>query len=403
MRLAWYRQSHQGAEQAIHYGAFMGFYDRISSRLSNLVQHIVLRRPSVTSAIRQVQKSYLDAHHCSSYDSLVVFFVPGFDMVSGGIMSIISLATETKKLFAGSKTGIFVCVVPYHPPLSKFTKFENDQVIVNYLDLLSRCGNAKTMLLHVPEIYTHYVAKNSQKLFGRFGGQLCFNILLQNIDVAPSPVFVNRLKLHGAVTITTAHKAYSGEDTKRRYGCPVHHLSVWVSPEKYIYKKFDEKRKLIVVSPDEHELRDVILKKIQAQLPEFQFVVIKNMTYSAYLKIISEARFSLTFGEGLDGYFAEPVFSGAIGSAVYNDRFFDEEYKKLRFVYASWDDLAQNFASDVLRVNLNHDEYMAVHQSQFDILAGNYSYENYQRNIASYYDKYFDSGVKQAISPHAVE
>lgn len=251
------------------------------------------------------------------------------------------------------------------------------------------------MLLHVPEIYTHYVTKNSKKLFGRFGGQLCFNILLQNIDVAPSPVFVNRLKLHGDVTITTAHKAYSGEDTKRRYGCPVHHLSVWISPEKYIYKKFYEKRKLIIVSPDRHELREVILNKIQAELPGFDFVVIENMTYSAYLKVISEARFSLTFGEGLDGYFAEPVFSGGIGSAVYNARFFDEEYKKLRFVYASWDDLAQHFASDVLRVNMNPDEYGEVHQSQFDILASNYSYENYQGNIASYYAMYFDGAVRR--------
>lgn len=368
----------------------MGFYNRISSKFRNLVRHIVLRRPSVTSAIRKVQKSYLGTHDCSSYDSLVVFFVPGFDMVSGGVMSIISLAGETKKLFAGSKTGVFVCVIPYHPPLSKFTKFENDQVIVNYLDLLSRCGIAKKMLLHIPEIYTNYVAKKSQKLFGRFGGQLYFNILLQNIDVAPSPVFVNRLKLYGVVTITTAHKAYSGEDTKQRYECPVHHLSVWVSPEKYIYKKYEEKKELIVVSPDEHELRGDILNKIQTQLPGFEFVVIKNMTYSAYLKIISEARFSMTFGEGLDGYFAEPVFSGGIGIAVYNDRYFDEEYKKLPFVYASWEKLTQNFATDVLRVNMNYDEYRAVHRSQFEILSKNYSYEEYRNNIHSYYESYFN-------------
>jgi hypothetical protein len=375
----------------------MGFYDRVSSRLSNLVQHIVLRRPSVTSAIRRVQKSHLDAEHCSSYDSLIIFFVPGFDMVSGGVMSIISLASETKKLFFGSKTGVFVCVIPYHPPLSKFTKFENDQVIVNYSDLLSRCTNLKAMLLHVPEIYTQYVAKNHHKLFGRFGGQLYLNILLQNIDVAPSPVFVDRLKSYGSVTITTAHKAYSGDDTKRRYGCPVHHLSVWISPEKYKYKEFGGKRPLIVVSPDDHELRDVILNKIQAELPKFEFVVIKNMTYNEYLRIISEARFSLTFGEGLDGYFAEPVFSGGIGSAVYNSQFFDEEYKDLPFVYASWEKLANNFSADILQVSLNPDEYKNAHKSQFEVLASNYSYENYQRNIVSFYFRYFDGAMRRPL------
>ena len=376
----------------------MGFYNRILSRFSNLVQHIVLRRPTVISAIRRVQKSYLDAEHCSSYDSLVIFFVPGFDIVSGGVMSIISLASETKKIFSGSKTGVFVCVIPYHPPLSRFTKFENNQVIVNYSNLLSRCTNLKAMLLHIPEIHTQYVAKNRHKLFGRFGGQLYLNILLQNIDVAPRPIFVDSLKLYGSVTITTAHKAYSGEDTKRRYGCPVHHLSVWISPEKYNYKEFGEKRPLIIVSPDDHELRDVILNKIQAELPQFEFAVIKNMTYSEYLKIISEARFSLTFGEGLDGYFAEPVFSGGIGSAVYNSQFFDEEYKDLPFVYASWEKLAHNFSADILQASLNPDEYKVAHKAQFDILAGNYSYDNYQRNIISYYSRYFD-GAMRRLSP----
>ena len=230
----------------------MGFYNKVSNRLINLVQHIVLRRPSVTSVIRKVQKSYLDAHHCNSYEDLIVFFVPGFDIVSGGAMSIISLAEETKKLFTKSKTGVFVCVIPYHPPLAKFTKFENNAVVVNYFDVLFRCGNAKTILLHIPEIYTHYIARSHKKLLNSFHGQLYFNILLQNIDVAPNPIFVNKLKLAGTVTITTAHKAYSGKDTERRYGCPVHHLSVWISPEKYFYKHFNEKRKLIVVSPDDH-------------------------------------------------------------------------------------------------------------------------------------------------------
>jgi hypothetical protein len=338
-----------------------------------------------------VQKSFLDAHDCNNYNSLIVFFVPGFDRVSGGIMSIISIASETQKLFSKSKTGVFVCPVPYHPPLSKFTKFENNLTLVSYRDLLFRCRNAEKALLHIPEIYTRYIATNLTKLLYKFEGNLYFNIMLQNVYETPDPVFVDKLKLFGPVTITTAHEAYSGEETKLRYGCPVHHLSVWVSPEKYAYKTFNKKRKLIVVSPDKHHLRDVILKKIKSQLPDFEFITIQNMTYSSYLQIISEARFSLTFGEGLDGYFAETVFSGGIGCAVYNDLFFDSNYKKLRFIYKSWNDLENHFAEDVLRVNMNPHDYVSVHNSQFDILESNYCYKNYQANILSYYSKYFNS------------
>ena len=368
----------------------MGFYNRISSRLKNLVRHILLRRRSISFAIEKEQKKYLDTDNCSSYDSLIIFFVPGFDMISGGIMSIISLAGETRKLFAGSRTGVFVCAIPYHPPLSRFTKFENSQTIVDYFDLLSRCRNVKKVLVHIPEIYTHYIVKKYQKLIGRFNFNFNFNILLQNIDVAPSPDLVDRLKSHGVVTITTAHKAYSGKDTERRYGCPIHHFSVWISPEKYMYKKFEEKRELIVVSPDEHELRVNVLNEIQAQLPIFKYSVIKNMSYKEYLETISEAKFSLTFGEGLDGYFAELVFSGGIGIAVYNDRYFDEEYKNLPFIYDSWENLIKNFSTDVLRVNMNSDEYRFAHQLQFAVLSKNYSYEEYKRNIFSYYDLYFN-------------
>jgi hypothetical protein len=381
----------------------MFFYNQILEKLKNIAQHIVLRNPQVTSEIRIAQKNYLDAHQCNSYDSLIVFFVPGFDIVSGGVMSIISLATETKKLFAGSKTGIFVCVIPYHPPLFKFTKFKNDQGIVDYSAVVSRCKNATQILLHVPEIYTRYVARNTKKMTGRFAGARSFNILLQNIDVAPSPVFVNKLKLHGIVTITTAHKAYSGEDTKKRYGCPVHHLSVWISPEKYFYKKPHEKRKLIVVSPDGHKLKDAVFNSIQTQLPGFQFILIKNMTYSAYLEVIAEAMFSLTFGEGLDGYFVEPIFSGGIGSAVYNTRFFDDEYKNLPFVYSSWENLEQHFVADVLRATSNADAYEQAHKAQFEILARNYSYEKYRENIASYYNLYFSDAARAIVSTRSLE
>jgi hypothetical protein len=375
----------------------MDFYTRFWKRLCYLWQNIGLWNPIVYSHIRQEQHRFLDAQGCHDYDSLIVFFIPGFDTVTGGIMSIISIARETQKLFSQSKTGVFVCTIPYHPPLAKFTKFENDQTLVNYRDLLSKFSNAKTMLIHVPEHYTRYIANKVPKLLKIFNGNLSFNIMLQNIKLAPDPVCVDKLKLFGPVTITTAHKAYSGKETERMYVCPVHHLSAWVNQGEYIYKTFTEKRNLIIVSPtyDEHPLRNTILNKIQNQLPEFEFIIIENMAYSYYLQIISEAKFSLTFGEGLDGYFLEPIFSGGIGSAVYNDQFFDLEYKKLRFIYASWEDVGNHFAEDVLKVNMNPDQYNSVHRSQLDVLVSNYSYKNYQANIASYYDEYFIKAASQ--------
>jgi len=371
----------------------VSFYNRIINKTNDIIQKVFLRNPIACSRIRQVQRRFLDSQECNYYDSLIVFFVPGYDRVSGGIMSIISIASETQTLFSKSKTGVFVCPVPCDPPLSRFTKFENNHTLVGYEELLLRCCNAKKMLVHIPEYYVHCMADKYHKLLNKFDGDLYINIMLQNINLDPNPYYVDRLKLLGPVTITTAHKAYSGEKTGQRYGCPVHHLSAWVNSGKYIYKTYDEKRALIVVSPDEHPLRDAILNEIRKQLPEFDFVTIQNMTYRSFLEIISEARFSLTFGEGLDGYFSEPILSGGIGCSVYNDRFFEPEYKYLPFVYASWDDLVDHIAEDIIHINMDSHEYSRVHKAQYHLLSSKYSFEDYRSNISSYYAKFFKYAI----------
>ncbi|HEY6872881.1 MAG TPA: hypothetical protein VI298_09175 [Geobacteraceae bacterium] len=359
-------------------------------KLIDFAKRAFLNNPFRRYSIRNEQRKYLAGCDLDKYDRLVIFFVTGFNAVNGGIMSIISIASETQKLFLNTKTGVFVCPIPGDPPLARFTKFENTQILVSYDDILPYCNKVKSVLLHIPECYVSRIIDRSKMQFGSFRGTLHLNILLQNIDYAPDPEIVNRLKLMGAVTITTAHKAYSGDDTKNRYGCPVHHLSVWVSKEKYIYQDLNKKGKIIVVSPDQHPLRNAILKKIQKQLADFNFIVIRKMKYSQYRSIISEAQFSLTFGEGLDGYFAEPVFSGGIGSAVYNDKFFDEEYRGLPFVYESWEQLSENFACDVLKTIADPKLYAASHMSQFNVLSANYCYDNYKDNIRNFYIHYFN-------------
>src|SRR6185295_13143176 len=280
--------------------------------------------------VRRVQKEFLDRHDLEKYERLIVFFVAGYDVAAGGVLSVISIATETEKLLSDKRTGVFVCGVPGDPPLARFTHFDNNHTVVDCFDLLERCPKVRTILFHIPECYTQRLLDRAPQLFAILGErQVHFNILLQNIDRAPHVHLVEKLKSFGCVTITTAHKAYSGIETQQRYACPVHHLSVWVSKEGYTFKEFEKKKNLIVVSPDNDHpsLRRAVLDKIRRELTEFELVVIKGMTYTQYKQVISEAKFSMTFGEGLDGYFAEPVFSGGIGCAVYNERFFNAEYR----------------------------------------------------------------------------
>ena len=72
----------------------------------------------------------------------------------------------------------------------------------------------------------------------------------------------------------------------------------------------------------------------------------------SFKKVISEAKWALTLGEGLDGYFIEPIFSGAIGFSVYNSRFFTEDFESLETVYSDYDELIKKMPMDIKKIRL---------------------------------------------------
>jgi len=67
-------------------------------------------------------------------------------------------------------------------------------------------------------------------------------------------------------------------------------------------------------------MKEAVLGELK-QVAGLSVQIIRNLTYDQYKSLVSRAKWALTFGEGLDGYFIEPVFSGAIAFAVYNEQF----------------------------------------------------------------------------------
>jgi len=100
--------------------------------------------------------------------------------------------------------------------------------------------------------------------------------------------------------------------------------------------------------------------------------------------LIRIAKWSLTFGEGFDGYFLEPVFSGGIGFAVFNDRFFTPEFAELETVYPSWEVLMDKIAADIQRL----DEPVAYHQywrRVYDLGSNLYDPDRFRENLRKFY------------------
>jgi len=108
------------------------------------------------------------------------------------------------------------------------------------------------------------------------------------------------------------------------------------------------------------------------------------LTYSDYKKLILKAKFVVTFGEGLDAYFIESIFSGSISFAVYNEQFFTPDYLGLDNIFKSYEDLESNLIQKIVKYDSSL-TYDSVNSNAFEICASHYSYSTYRKNIELFY------------------
>ena len=177
----------------------------------------------------------------------------------------------------------------------------------------------------------------------------------------------------------------------------MHLFSAWLSPTPYKKRTFEEKENLIIYSPDKIQwvpnsstlTKEEILSNLKSKLPHYKFVEIKDMNYDTYRDYASRAKFVITFGEGLDGYLIETIFSGGISFAVYNEIFFTKDFENLPSLYTSFDQLNQKIAADINRYD-NAKSYKE-YQDQLDIIVNKmYSFDMLKNNIKQYYLHNFD-------------
>ena len=219
---------------------------------------------------------------------------------------------------------------------------------------------------------------------------LHINILIQNIDVANE--YLNKIKnlkqKFNNVTGTMAHENYTTLENRNKFGFSIHKFSTYVSPEQYDFKTYTEKENVLIVSQpeDEHPIRTKVLKLLQKEFPGMEIKVIQNMTYDEFKKVISKSKWALTFGEGLDGYFIEPIFSGAIGFSVFNSRFFTNDFKSLETVYNNYEELIKRMPMDMKRLD-SEKCYKLYQRQQFEQCSKYYNYEEYKKNLILFYQR----------------
>lgn len=334
---------------------------------------------------RQVTRGMIAQTVARGTRRLIIFLTPGHDGPSGGTLSIAWTYRESQLLGELHGAKVAICTIPGEPPLLKYTWFENSNYLLDLEGLLSCCSELDYLLIHIPEYAVNQVADwlDSYEPSLRNIKELHLNVMVQHIDIMQGQD-LNRLQRFGKVTCTTAHEAYSNAATREALGVSLHRLSCCNGPERYTLSRYEDKQPLLMVGHDKHPLKEKVIDEIGKVLPALKIQVIQGLKFEEYLEVASRAKWSLTFGEGLDSYFSDPVFCGGVSFAVYNERFFTPAFAELETVYPSWEVLRERIATDIQRL----DEPIAYKRSwraAWDILNDLYSVERFRANLRSFY------------------
>jgi hypothetical protein len=299
-----------------------------------------------------VQIASLSLTGAIARSKVILFMVPGDEFISGGLLSIFNLYRFSEELATVHNARVLMCFYPGEGEEKwHYKKMDHEIMVYSFKLVLATCRRVKAMQLHVPEYAVQTVVKEigwKRLTQLRLTHGLRINILSQNIELMPPDNCIARLReVLPEITCTTAHPSYSTAEYRRRLGIPVHHLPAWTYPEEVKISGYETKRELLIVSPDPSPHRESILRLISSELPHLQIQVISGIPFKEYLKLAQVAKWSLTFGEGLDDYFIGLFFRGGVGFAVYNDEFFTKEFKRLRTVYADWKTLAGAIVGEI--------------------------------------------------------
>ncbi|MCK0123648.1 hypothetical protein MWU76_04490 [Gelidibacter sp. F2691] len=345
--------------------------------------------------IKRTQNELLKKDFNLNTYKLIVFLVDGADWftgkdkISGGILSIASIFEETIKLGDLHKSEVIMVSAPNAHLLLRHKEFPNTIDVFRF-EQLRHFKNIDDVLVHIPEFkFNEDLVEAIGNVFEYMPRQnIHLNILNQRIDIMPEPFIINNIKNKGYyLTQTTAHDRYSNKEIRLKFGIPLHKFSVYASPERYKFSTWKEKENLILISPDQADLKQTILDQLKIDSSNFEIKIIQDITYINYLDLIQRAKYMITFGEGLDFYFVETVFSGAVSFAVYNDAFFTEDFKSVPGVFENYEQMSKMITYTIENLENNNKNYIEVNKKQFDACHKIYNGTDYKENLINFYNK----------------
>lgn len=320
-------------------------------------------------------------------EALFVILVPEHNEMSGGIYSLFSIAKAAYSMRHKHKYRILVMTRPNaadHTYLRQ-TNFRNYEDVFRFEQVV-RCRSAKEIYLQIPEYAApSFVSSLSDEVleYLRSRRRLYINILNQNTELMPEKKKFEHLReLATELTQSVAHHSYFGQEFADRYDLPTLLLPAYTDLSGYEPIEFEEKEKLIIYSPDASEHRKPVLEALKKGLPDYRLVEIRSVTFDTFMDLATRCRFSITFGEGFDGYLAQPIHQNGIGFAVYNEEFFpSKELREFPNIFSSESDMIESIVLRIRQFKSDPQFYRRVNGRMKAVYEELYSKEDYIRRV----------------------
>ena len=327
---------------------------------------------------------------------LVIFFIPSVEKINGGILSIFTLAEDTRRVCP--EKLVLLVTTPARRTYFKNRFFKNKERILSFVQLPSLVSECSDIWFHIPEYcflsVTREISKKLQSL--PEASNVRINLLNQNIELMPRKQEVKKIirEYQGfRFSQTTAHSRYSSQEVCDDFGLPLSKFSVRLNKPIVPPTPFEEKTKKLLVcfSPDLSEYSEILQKKLSLLIPSLTVEIIQNLSFDEYYKKLSQSFVVITFGEGFDGYFTQPFDVNSIGISVYNPNFFpSDKWRNLPNVFDSFEQLILELPSLIVNLLGDEEQYTQLVMLNQKMLSTEYDTVSRFESIAKFYRDEFD-------------
>ncbi len=327
---------------------------------------------------------------------VLVILVPEYGAMSGGIYSLFSIANVCRRLKAEHDYEVVVMTCPNLRGLTycRQRNFRNSEDVYRFEQILF-CQSAEEIYLHIPEYATSsFMNLISSKLkeYLRNDRKLYINIMNQNRNLMPEPEDLDPLRRFAdELTQSVAHHASYTQKLADEYDLPTLLVPAYTDLSSYEALDFDKKEKLIIYSPDQASHKEKCLSLIRDQLPEYRLLEIRNMSFDEYMNYATRCLFSISFGEGFDGYIAQPIYQGGIGFTVYSDDFFPSTgFRQYDNYFLSKEQMVDEICDKIKKYADDRDKYTDLNKALMEEYKKLYVYSEYIQQITKLLHRKFE-------------